>query len=243
MILLDSVVEAARRLPPEQGGALLLGVVDFSERCIAAGTTDVEEPFGDDALLSALFGGMKYPICKSLAKQINGSKGGTAKAENAKRNAAEAEADEEQTASKTVAKPKPKAGKPLPKDKDKDKDKGIESSDDDSSGKPDAPPYEAIIGHLNERAGTRFRADSAQTRSMINGRFAEGYTLDDFIHVIDVKCAAWNKAPRPGGKDMRPYLRPKTLFAPGNFEGYVNEIGGDGGVDLGRYAKPEGEAF
>lgn len=74
MILLDSVVEAARRLPPKQGGALLLGVVDFSERCIAAGTTDVEEPFGDDALLSALFGGMKYPICKSLAKQINGSK-------------------------------------------------------------------------------------------------------------------------------------------------------------------------
>lgn len=235
MILLDSVVEAAKRLPPEQGGALLLGVIDYSERCVAAeATAGVAEPFEGDVVLGAVFGGMKFAIDKALSKQINGAKGGSARS-------SKPEADGGQPPSETEAKPEQVESEPQPKDKDKDK--GIESSDDDSSGKPDAPPYEAIIGHLNEKAGTRFRADSAQTRSMINGRFAEGYTLDDFIHVIDVKCAAWGKAPRPGGKDMRPYLRPKTLFAPGNFEGYVNEIGGDGGVDLGRYAKPEGEAF
>lgn len=232
MIILDSIVEAARSLPPDKGGAMLIGVADYMARCIESKTTDgIEPPFVDDPILYAFFLGMKVSIDKSLKKQINGSIGGSAN-----RSESERVATDEKPRSKRKAKHKqtPTEGK------EEGKGKGDES--DDSSDSSEIP-YEAIVARLNERAGTRFRADSAQTRSMINGRFAEGYTLDDFFHVIDVKCSQWNREPRPGEKDMRSYLRPKTLFAPGNFESYVNEEVVSRGVDLGQWAKPDGSAF
>lgn len=47
---------------------------------------------------------------------------------------------------------------------------------------------------------------------------AEGYSVDDFKRVIDIKVAQWLNNP-----DMNAYLRPSTLFAPKNFENYLNE--------------------
>ena len=45
---------------------------------------------------------------------------------------------------------------------------------------------------------------------------AEGYTVEDFVAVIDKKCAEWLHDPK-----MRAYLRPETLFG-SKFEGYLN---------------------
>lgn len=76
-------------------------------------------------------------------------------------------------------------------------------------------PYSTIIDHLNQRAGTRYRRGRS-TCALIRARWSEGYRLDDFERVIDVKCAEWL------GTDMAKYLRPETLFG-GKFEGYLNQ--------------------
>lgn len=55
----------------------------------------------------------------------------------------------------------------------------------------------------------------------------EGFTLDDFKTVIAKKAAEWGKEPEKGQKDMRPYLRPETLFGT-KFESYLNQPVGKG---------------
>ena len=77
--------------------------------------------------------------------------------------------------------------------------------------------YISVISHLNEKAGTSYRASSQATRELINGRLSEGFTVDDFKKVIDKKCAEWK------GGDMEKYLRPETLFKRSKFESYLNE--------------------
>lgn len=238
MILLDSVVEAAKRLPPEQAGALLLGVIDYSERCVAAETTSgVAEPFEGDVVLGAVFGGMKFAIDKALSKQINGAKGGSAKAKSSdKRTPSDMEAGLDHDSGGCEEEAKPKGSEPQAKDKDKDKDT---ASSEASTPKP---PYREIVAYLNERAGTRYRHAAERTRRLIDARFREGFGEDDFRAVIDNRVAAWL-----GDEDMAQYLRPETLFG-SKFEGYLNakaakRRGGGGNVDLGKWAKPDGSAF
>ena len=89
---------------------------------------------------------------------------------------------------------------------------------------PDRPvyPYKDVIDYLNLKAGTAFRSTSKDTQKHIRARIDEGYTIDDFKKVIDVKVSQWGKEPLPGEKDMRVYLRPSTLFGT-KFEGYLQE--------------------
>lgn len=77
-------------------------------------------------------------------------------------------------------------------------------------------PFSEIVHALNDAAGTRYRASSAKTRSLIHARWAEGYRLPDFLAVIDTMAAEWKGDPK-----MAKYLRPSTLFSP-KFEDYVN---------------------
>ncbi|BAQ11131.1 hypothetical protein OXB_2660 [Bacillus sp. OxB-1] len=76
-----------------------------------------------------------------------------------------------------------------------------------------------VIDYLNAKTGKEFRAKSKSTRRMLNARLSEGYSLEDFKAVIDVKVGHWGNDPH-----MRNYLRPSTLFAPTNFENYLNEV-------------------
>lgn len=78
-------------------------------------------------------------------------------------------------------------------------------------------PFSEIIEHLNETAGTRFRASTPKTQAHIRARWNEGYRLDDFTRVIDVKCAEWL-----GDAKMAKYLCPDTLFGT-KFEKYLNQ--------------------
>jgi uncharacterized phage protein (TIGR02220 family) len=73
-----------------------------------------------------------------------------------------------------------------------------------------------IISHLNEKAGTKYKATTAKTKTAIHARLSEGFTVDDFKTVIDKKCAEWI-----GDEKMEKYLRPETLFGT-KFEGYLN---------------------
>ncbi len=88
------------------------------------------------------------------------------------------------------------------------------------SGNPTA--HEQIIAHLNRVCGTAFKPNTKTTKQHINARLKEGFTLDDFIAVIDKKFFEWGKRP-----DMAQYLRPQTLFG-SNFEGYLNQPWTDG---------------
>ncbi|MCL1789896.1 MAG: DUF4373 domain-containing protein [Peptococcaceae bacterium] len=81
--------------------------------------------------------------------------------------------------------------------------------------------FKKIVDRLNELAGTNYRATSKTTRDKIIARVNEGFTVSDMITVVEKMCFLWNRDPPKGGKDMRPYLRPETLFG-GKFEGYLN---------------------
>ena len=77
-------------------------------------------------------------------------------------------------------------------------------------------PTEEVIDHLNQRAGTHYKATTANTRKLIKARLKEGFTVDEIKLVIDKKCADWLRNPA-----MVEYLRPETLFG-NKFESYLN---------------------
>ncbi len=72
-----------------------------------------------------------------------------------------------------------------------------------------------VIDYLNERCNGKFKKSNT-SRSPISGRLNEGYTFIDCCMVIDSKVKDWSNSKYAN------YLRPKTLFAAGNFGGYLN---------------------
>ena len=82
---------------------------------------------------------------------------------------------------------------------------------------PEAIPISQIISHLNKNAGTDFKPSSKTSQTKITARWNEGYRLDDFTHVIDVKVNEWLNDPK-----WSKYLRPETLFGT-KFENYRNQ--------------------
>lgn len=79
-----------------------------------------------------------------------------------------------------------------------------------------------VISYLNKQAGTNYKASSEKTKKLISARMNEGFTETDFFTVIDNKVEEWGKPPKAGAKDMRPYIRPETLFGT-KFEAYLNQ--------------------
>ena len=75
-----------------------------------------------------------------------------------------------------------------------------------------------IVAYLNEKTQSHYRTSTANTRRHIVARLKQCYTVDDFKHVIDVKCAEWLNDPK-----MAQYLRPETLFTERNFENYLQQ--------------------
>lgn len=72
-----------------------------------------------------------------------------------------------------------------------------------------------IIGYLNQKLNSRYRVQNKVTQKHIKARLADGFTIDDFITVIDKKYDEWY------GTSMQQYLRPETLFGT-KFESYLN---------------------
>ena len=81
----------------------------------------------------------------------------------------------------------------------------------------DTIPYKEIIDYLNAVADKKYRHTTEATKKSINGRWNEGYRLDDFKHVIDVKTEEWK------GTKWEKHLCPETLFRPSHFEKYLNQ--------------------
>lgn len=85
-------------------------------------------------------------------------------------------------------------------------------------------PFKEIIDYLNSKAGANFKFSSKDNQKWIKSRWNDGYILDDFKRVIDIKVKEWKNDPK-----MAPYLRPSTLFSP-KFEAYLNQQGKRDGV-------------
>ena len=74
-----------------------------------------------------------------------------------------------------------------------------------------------IINYFNNTTGKKYKTSSKTTCSHIRARLSEGFSVDDFKRVIDVKYAQWKDDPK-----MCEYIRPETLFGT-KFETYLNQ--------------------
>lgn len=199
-----SQCEAIRSLPPEQFKAVVCALWDYEMDGII--------PEGDPVVI-AMFGMAKPLIDRRNAHYESGKKGGRPKTEKPNKN--------QNKPSDNQNKPTENQSEPNETVKDKEerkKEKGEKIKDigERIKEKEKENIIATIIDHLNQTAGTAYRASSRDTKGHINARISEGYTVADFFTVIDKKTAEWK------GTDMEKYLRPATLFG-SKFEGYLNQ--------------------
>ncbi|MGG5738622.1 phage replisome organizer N-terminal domain-containing protein [Bacillus cereus group sp. IBL03679] len=106
-------------------------------------------------------------------------------------------------------------------DKDLDKDLDKEIKKNYSPEKPQdivqSIPYQEIVDYLNMKAKTNYKYTSKKTQDLIRTRWKEGFRLNHFQQVIDIKASQWID-----NTEMSGYLRPITLFGT-KFESYLNE--------------------
>ncbi|MCP3925023.1 MAG: hypothetical protein GY714_20795 [Desulfobacterales bacterium] len=74
-----------------------------------------------------------------------------------------------------------------------------------------------VVDYLNTKLSSKYKYQSKKTQDLINARFKEGFTFEDFKYVIDIKYKEWSSDPK-----QYMYLRPETLFS-NKFEGYRNQ--------------------
>ena len=78
-------------------------------------------------------------------------------------------------------------------------------------------PFSDIISYLNEKTNAAYRPGTKKTKELIIARWNEGFRLEDFKRVIDLKSVEWLHDPI-----WNKYLRPETLFG-SKFESYLNQ--------------------
>ena len=95
----------------------------------------------------------------------------------------------------------------------------VNSTDIYSQAEPDgvAEKTKTIVGYLNEKTDSHYKATTPKTKQLVQARIKEGFSVDDFKTVIDKNTATWLKDSK-----MNKYLRPLTLFGT-KFEDYLNE--------------------
>lgn len=90
-----------------------------------------------------------------------------------------------------------------------------ENSTETTTSKP--IPFSDIIAYLNNRIHSSYKPGTKKTKELITARWNEGFRLEDFQKVIDLKTEEWIRDPF-----WNKYLRPETLFGP-KFESYCNQ--------------------
>lgn len=77
--------------------------------------------------------------------------------------------------------------------------------------------YSLVIDYLNTKTGSKYRSNTKVTKSLIDARLNDGFKLEDFYKVIDIKTKEWLNDSK-----WNKYLRPQTLFGT-KFESYLNQ--------------------
>lgn len=194
--------DALRNLAPEQFKAAVLALWDYE--------MDGVEPSDDPVALAMWM--MAKPLIDKRQRNYeknceNGRKGGRPK--KTEYNPTETETKPSDNPTETQLKPNDNPNKPTTNPTETLKEKGKRIKDKEY-------PYQDIIDHLNQKAGTKFLSSSKDTRKHIKARMDEGFTFDDFIKVIDGRIAAWGNDAK-----MREFIRPQTIFGT-KFESYLN---------------------
>ncbi|WP_026576740.1 conserved phage C-terminal domain-containing protein [Bacillus sp. UNC438CL73TsuS30] len=78
-------------------------------------------------------------------------------------------------------------------------------------------PVTEIISYLNEKTNAAYEPSLQKTRVIIQTRMREGFTVEDFKKVIDLKSTEWLYDSR-----MYKYLRPEILFG-SKFYSYLHK--------------------
>ena len=83
---------------------------------------------------------------------------------------------------------------------------------------------ENIISYFNDKCNTKFKNNTSATKKLIKKHLNEGFSIEDFKKVIDIKYLDWGENPVrfSNGQMSNEYLRPSTLFGD-KFESYVYE--------------------
>ena len=102
-------------------------------------------------------------------------------------------------------------------DEDEDINKDLNELKDITKDKDIKDSIVIIIDYLNLKANTNYRHTTSKTKDLIKARLNEGYKLEDFQHVIDIKVDEWLNDDK-----MSKFIRPETLFS-NKFEGYNNQ--------------------
>lgn len=71
-----------------------------------------------------------------------------------------------------------------------------------------------VLGHLNKVTGAK-HTEAQSSMGHIKSRLKDGFTVEELCLVVDYKHAHWE------GTEEYQYMRPKTLFIPGNLPGYL----------------------
>ena len=181
-----------------------------------------EEPEFASETAEVAFEGIRYSLDKSRRNAENRR---AKKAETDNENATKSERNEKETGTKSER----NLEKPLSIRQEQEQEI-VSTVVETSPVTPNESLAKEVIGYLNARTGSSFRASTKATASAINARASEGYVLADFKAVIDGRLRKWGSDQR-----MREYLRPSTLFSP-KFEGYLSEARREEG-DAVRYSK------
>ena len=88
--------------------------------------------------------------------------------------------------------------------------------DEVTKGRPEKYLIRIPLAYLNHTVGKNYKYLDKNLKPIM-ARFKEGYTLEDFKQVIDIKTAEWKDSP-----EFSKYLRPETLFG-SKFDGYLNQ--------------------
>jgi uncharacterized phage protein (TIGR02220 family) len=80
-------------------------------------------------------------------------------------------------------------------------------------------PYKEIVEYLNEVTGKNYKHNANKTKGFITARWNDGYRLEDFKKVIDIKDKDWKD-----DKKWEKFRRPSTLFGT-KFDEYLNQQG------------------
>lgn len=83
-------------------------------------------------------------------------------------------------------------------------------------GNPKNYEFRIPIAYLNQVTDKNFQFVEKNIK-LVKYRLSEGYTLDDFKKVVDLKFDEWKAT------DMSKYIRPETLFG-NKFDGYLNQL-------------------
>lgn len=196
------LTRTVERVPEEQRGTLLWALAQY-------GTDGIEPEL--EYPLDMAFEALRDDIDNSKRQRFENKGGRPRKTKDAEQETGVTKPEnlglEEENPGSETAKPKPDQTRP------------IQTKPDQTTGE-----VRAIVAYLNAQAGKHFRASAQSTAKPIKARLAEGYTVDDFKRVIDLKCAEWLGVTARDGRDMTQYLCPETLFG-GKFERYLNSQG------------------